>query len=177
MAKTSETDAVMEIYEPFLSDGWVSLKSDSPIKFLRYTGDSQSLIVVDTLTFSEKTSSGTGVLIQGVECGFINVPHHNIYLFSDLVTGLVAVCIRPSFPFKGVHLLKGNNLAGYKVVVDPLLTSILCVDQPRIPIKQEIPDLYPSSAVTRAMAKKAKQNIGMQDINLADTLVGQSFNG
>ena len=129
----------MEIYEPFLSDGWVSLKSDfaqsTPIKFLRYTGASQSLILVDTLTFSEKTSSGTGVLIQGVECGFINVPHHNIYLFSDLVTGLVAVGIRPSFPFKGVHL------AGYKVVVDPLLTIILCVDQPPDPIKQEIPDL------------------------------------
>ena len=27
------------------------------------------------------------------------------------------------------------------------------------------------------MAKKAKQNNGMQDFNLADTLIGQSFNG
>ena len=37
-AKTSETDSVMEIYEPFLSDGFVSLNSDSaqstPIKIL-----------------------------------------------------------------------------------------------------------------------------------------------
>ena len=158
----------------------VSLNSEfaqcTPIKFLRYTGASQSLILVDTLTFSGKTSSGTGVLIQGVECGFINVTHHNIYLFSDLVTVLVAVVIRPSLPFNGVHLLLGNDLAGYKVVVDPLLTSTLCVDQPPDPIKQEIPDLYPSCAVTRAMAKKAKQNNGMQDINLADTLIGQSFN-
>ena len=39
-----------------------------------------------------------------------------------------------------------------------------------------LPDLYPSCAVTRAMAKKANQNYGMQDINLADTLIGQSFN-
>ena len=30
LAKTSETDAVMEIYEPFLSDGSVSLNSDFP---------------------------------------------------------------------------------------------------------------------------------------------------
>ena len=180
LEKTSETDAVMEIYEPFLSDGSVSLNSDFaqsiPIKILRDTGASQSLILADTLPFSERTSSGTSVLSQGVECGFINVPLHNIYLSSALVTGLVAVGIRPSLPFKGVHLLLGNDLAGDKVVVDPLLTSTPCVDQPTDPIEQEIPDLNPSCAVTTAMAKKANQNYGMQDINLADTLIGQSFN-
>ena len=180
LAKTSETDTVMEIYEPFLSDGSVSLNSDfaqsTPIKILRDTGASQSLILADTLPFSEKTSSGTSVLIQGVECGLINVPLHNIYLSSDLVTGLVAVGIRPSLPFKGVHLLLGNDLAGDKVVVDPLLTNTPCVDQPPDPIEQEIPDLYPSCAVTRTMAKKANQNNGMKDINLAETLIGQSFN-
>ena len=180
LAKTSETDALMEIYEPFLSDGSVSLNSDfaqsTPIKILRDTGASQSLILADTLPFSEMTSFGTSVLFQGVECGFINVPLHNMYLSSDLVTGHVAVSIRPSIPFKGIHLLLGNDLAGDKVVVDPLLTSTPCVDQPPDPIEQEIPDLYPSCAVTRAMAKQAKQNNGMQDINLADTLIGQSFN-
>ena len=126
-AKTSETDSVMEIYEPFLSNGFVSLNSDSaqstPIKILRDTDASQSLILADTLPFSEKTSSGTSVLIQG---GFVNVPLHNIYLSSGLVTGLVAVGIRPSLPFKGVHLLLGNDLAGDKVVVNPLLTSTPC---------------------------------------------------
>ena len=126
MAQTSETDAVMEIYEPFLSDGSESLNSksaqSSPIKILRDTGASQSLILADTLSFSENTFSGTSVLIQGVECGFINFLLHNIYLSSDLITGLVAVGIRPSLPFKGVHLLLGNDLAGDKVVVDPLLT-------------------------------------------------------
>ena len=180
LVKTSETDVVMENYEPFLSDGSVSLTSDfaqsTPIEILQDTGASQSLILADTLPFSEKTSSGTSVLIKGVECGFINVPLHIIYLSSDLVTGLVAVGIRPSLPFKGVHLLLGNDLAGDKVVVDPLLTSTPCVDQPPDSIEQEIPDLYPSCAVTRAMAKKANQNYGMQDINLADTLIGQSFN-
>ena len=106
----------MVIYEPFLSDGFVSLNSNyaqsTPIKILRDNGASQSLILADTLPFSEKTSSGTSVLIQGVECGF--VPLHNIYLSLDLVTGLVAVGIRP-LPFKSVHLLLGNDLAGDKV--------------------------------------------------------------
>ena len=67
----------------------------------------------------------------------------------------------------------GNDLAGDKVVVNPLLTNIPCIDQPPDPIEQEVPDLYPSCAVTRAMAKKAKQNDG--DIDLTDTFLGQSF--
>ena len=88
----------MKIYEPFLSDGFVSLNSDyaqsTPIKILRDTGAFQSPILADTLHFSEKLSSPTSVLIQGVECGFVTVPLHNIYLSSDLVTGLVAVARR-----------------------------------------------------------------------------------
>ena len=81
--------------------------------------------------------------------------------------------IRPSLPFKGVHLLLGNDLARAKVVVNPPLTNILCIDQPPDPIEQEIPDLYPSCAITRAMAKKAKQNDG--DMDLTNTFLGQSL--
>ena len=92
-------------------------------------------LLADTLPFSEKTSNGTSVLIQGVECGFVNVPLHNIYLSSDLVSGPVAVDIRPSLPFKGVHLLLGNDLAGDKVVVNPLLTNTPCEDQSPDPIE------------------------------------------
>ena len=155
-----ETDSVMEIYEPFLSDGFVLLNCNfsqsTSITILRDAGASQSLISADKLPFSEKTSSGTSVLIQGVECGFVNVPLHNIYLSSDLVKGPVAVGIRQTLPFKGVHLLLGNDLAGDKVVVNPLVTDTPCIDRSPDPIEQELPDLYPSCGVTRAMRKKAK---------------------
>ena len=122
----------MEIYRPFLSDGFVSVNSDfakyAPITILRDTGASQFLILTDTLPFSEKTSSGTSVRIQGVECGFVNVPLYNIYLSSDLVNSPVAVGIRQTLPFKGVHLLIGNDLAGDKVVVNPHVTDTPCMD-------------------------------------------------
>ena len=68
------------------------------------------------------------------------------------MTGLVAVGIRPSLPFKGVHLLLGNDLAGDKVVVNPLLTNIPSIDQP---LEQKIPDLYPSCAVTRTTCQSS----------------------
>ena len=77
MAKTSETDAVLEIYQPFLSDGSVSLNSDfaqsTPIKILRDTGASQSLILADAMIFSENTFSVTSVLIQVVERGYRSI--------------------------------------------------------------------------------------------------------
>ena len=175
-AKVPETDYVMEIYEPFLSDGFMSLNSDfaqsTPITILRDTGASQSLILAETLPFSENTSSGTSVLIQGVECGFVNVPHHNIYLSSDLVNGPVAVGIRQLYLFR---VFICSDLAGDKIVVNPLVTDIPCMDRSPDPIQQELPDLYPSCAVTRAMAKKAMLTENQSDVDLTDSSISQSF--
>ena len=162
-----------------LNDGFVSLSGDNcpptPIKILRDTGASQSLILADILPFSEKTSSGTRVLIQGVECGTVNIPLHHVNLSSDLVTGLVVIGIKPSLPFKGFHLLLGNDSAGDKVVVNPLVTDIPNIGQTDDPIEQQIPDFYPSCAVTRAMAKKAILKNSNSDIDLTDTFIGQYF--
>ena len=175
-----KSDSTMEIFEPFMLNGFVSLSGDNcpptPIEILRDTGASQSLILADILPFSEKTSSGTSVLIQGVECGTVNIPLHHVNLSSDLVTGLVVIGITPSLPFKGVHLLLGNDLAGDKVVVNPLVTDTPNIGQTDDPIEQEIPDLYPSCAVTRAMAKKAILKNSNSDIDLMDTYIGQCFN-
>ena len=84
--------------------------------------------------------------------------------------------ITPSLPFNGVHLLLGNDLAGDKVVVNPLVTDTSNIGQTDDPIEQEIPDLYPSCAVTRAMAKKAILKDSNSDIDLTDTFIGQYFN-
>ena len=177
--KVPETDTVLMIYEPFLSDGLVSLNSyfaqSTPITILRATGASQSLSLADTLPFSEKTSSGTSVLIHGVECGFVNVPLHNIYLSSDLVNGPEAVVIRQNLPFKDVHLLLGNDLAGDKVVVNPLVTDTPYMDQSPDLIEQELPDLYPLCAVTRAMAKKTMLTENQSDVDLTNSFIGQPF--
>ena len=133
-----KSDSSMEVFEPFMLNGFVSLSGDNcpptPIKILRDTGASQSLILADILPFSEKTSSGTSVLIQGVECGTVNIPLHHVNLSSDLVTGLVVIGITPSLPFKGVHLLLGNDLAGDKVVVNPLVTDTPNIGQTDDPI-------------------------------------------
>ena len=49
------------------------------------------------------------------------------------------------------------------------------MDQLPDPIEQELLDLYPSCAVTRAMAKKAMLTENQSDIDLTDSFIGQSF--
>ena len=93
----------------------------------------------------------------------------------DLVTGLVVIGITPSLPFKGVHSLLGNDLAGNKVVVNQLITDTLNIGQTADPIEQKIPDLHSSCAVTRDMAKKAILKNSNSDNDLTDTVIGQYF--
>ena len=171
----------MESFEPFIHDGFVSLTGDlsnaTPIKILRDTGASQSLLLAETLPFSESSSTGTNVLIKGVDSpDYTPVPLHNVYLSSSLVSGPVTLGIRPSLPFEGVHLLLGNDLAGDKVVINPLVTENPCFDRTPDPIEEEVPGLYPSCAITRAMSKKkALEDDISSDVDLSDTFLSQVF--
>lgn len=83
------------------------------------------------------------VLIQGVDLGVIDVPLHIIYLKSDLITGPVTVGVRPTHPDPGVSSLLGNDLAGEKVVPNPIffkkVTSNIFVTS-----DDEVNDLYPA---------------------------------
>lgn len=176
----------MEIFEPFIHSGFVSLSSDlsnpTPIRILRDTGASQSLLLADVLPFSEMSFSGTNVLIRGIDSSnFSSVPLHNIYLSSDFISGPVTLGIRPSLPFEGVHLLLGNDLAGDKVTINPLVTDRPCSECKPDPIEQEIPDLYPSCAVTRAMSKNVCQkreidNKNTPAVDLSGTFLTELFN-
>ena len=61
-------------------------------------------------------------------------------------------------------------------MVNPLVTDTPKIGQKDDPIEQEIPDLYPSCAVTRAMAKKAILKNSNSDIDWTDTFICQYFN-
>ena len=153
-----KSEIIREEFKPFVSEGFVSLESSSsqvPINILRDTGATQSLLLEGVLPLSVSTSTGESVIAQGIEGGCVNVPLHKVKLVSDLVTGSVVVGTRPTI--KGVSLLLGNDLAGGKVVADPKVTSkpITLVSTEKL--EEVIPGIFPSCAVTRAMAKKAQE--------------------
>lgn len=170
---------IMEMFEPFIHEGSVALSSDLSdavsVKILRDTGASQSLLLAETLPFSEKSSTTASVLIKGVNSlEYSPVPLHTVYLSSDLVSGPVNVGLGSSLPFEGVQLLLGNDLAVDKVVINPIVTDVPCVEQLPGPVEKEIPNLYPACAVTRAMSKK-KLSDEDKDVDIADTFISQVF--
>jgi hypothetical protein len=125
----------MDTFKPFIFDGSVSLSNNQsnvyiPIRMLRDTGASQSLILTKTLPFSESSYSGKNVLIRSVNStDYCSIPLHNLKLQSDLVTGDVSLGIIESLHFDGIHLILGNDLAGDKVKANPILTNKQCLSQ------------------------------------------------
>ena len=123
------------------------------------TGASQSLLLKDKLPREANTYTGSNVLLQGVDLEVMSVPLHRIQVQSDLVAGPVSVGVQPSLPVKGVDFILVNDLAGDKVmpsscmVSSPHDASDSCVDS-------DANIVYPSCAVTRAMAKRTQSNIG-----------------
>ena len=173
--KRSESDEIMEEFKPFVTEGFVSLLGDEsnlqPIKILRDTAASQSLLLEGILPLSQQSSANADVLIKGVEMGYINVPLHNIKLKSDLVSGPVTVGIRPTLPVEGISLLLGNDLAGEKVVPDPIVSKEPCVKEEC----EEEQKIFPACAVTRAMSKKLSDEVQINktgnDLELENTFM------
>ena len=92
------------------------------------------------------------MLIQGVELCFIKVPLHVVELKSDFVCGSVTVGVRPTLPIEGISLLLGNDLAGDKVIVNPIVSDKPCFEDDCE--EQGNADIFSACAVTRAMEKK-----------------------
>ena len=116
------------------------------------------------LPLSEISSTGDNVIIQGVELGYMTVPLHKINLKSDLVSGDVVVGVRQKLPVEGIALLLGNDLAGDKVVVNPLVASIPRVDEKTEKLEQELPSIFPACVTT--MMKKALEAEQSDDNNI-----------
>ena len=154
---TKSSVSMQDSYHPFISSGFLLVQENDtpiPIKILRDTGASQSLLVEGVLPLSDESATGDHVLIKGVELGFISVPLYKFFLKSDLISGYITVGIRPDLPVKGVSLLLGNDLAGDKVMINPCVSSHPCSPDDTDAEMQDTPGLYPVCAVTHAMAKK-----------------------
>ena len=150
---TSNSNRIMEMFEPFIQNGFVSLSDDfseaKPIHILRDTGSAQSILLQSTLPLSDSTYSGDNVLLKGVDTSpgsYPSAPLRQVYISSSHVNGPVTVGITSSLPIDGIDFLLGNDLAGGKVVANSLVTDMPCNCQQLDPV----PNLDPAGVVTRA---------------------------
>ena len=154
----SEGNSAMKCFDSFVHDGFVSLSNDKskavPVRILRDTGASQSLLLGNTLPFSETSFTGSNALIKGINCDdFASVPLHRVQLFSDLVCGEVKVGLQDSLPFEGVQFLLGNDLAGNKVYAHPIVTEKSSYELQNNAVNSD--KVFPSCAVTQTMKESS----------------------
>lgn len=148
---------------PFLFSGSVSLTDTEhqPVVILRDTGAAQSFILQELLPFSQKSYTGTDVLVRGIEMGCESVPLHKVHLKSELVNRVVRLGVRSQLPIVGVGLILGNDLAGEKVFPRPIVTSKDNIND--LSNLSQSSNMFPACAVTRAQAKKFADVVDVAD--------------
>ena len=162
--KDVESENVRVDFKPFVLEGSVSLDSDKidpkPTKIMRDTCCAQSIILEGSLPFSEVSATGENVLIQGIGMDIISVPRDRINLKSDLISGTVIVGVRPELPVKGMSMLLESDLAGGKVLPQPIITRDPCTEADK---HDESSVVFPACAVTRSMTRKAMRKANSED--------------
>ena len=167
---------VGEEYRPFVSVGSVSLvdsiSTSVPVKILRDTGATQTLMSKHTLPFGTSSATGKSIVIQGIEGGFRKVPLHRVNLVSDVVSGSVVVGVLNTLPVKGVSMLLGNDLARGKVIAEPDVVKEPVTSAETDKFEEEISNVIPSCEMTQAqastMAEDTRASIKWKDIRERD---------
>lgn len=74
------------------------------------------------------TAVGSDVPVRNFCMQDIGVPFHKVMIQSELWSGDAVVGVRPTFPIAGVSMIKGNDLAGGRVLVtlDVTPVPVLC---------------------------------------------------
>ena len=127
---------------------------------MRDTCYAQSMILERSLPFTEISATSENILIQGIGMDIISVPLHRINLKSDLISGTVIVGVRPELPVKGLSMLLGNDLAGGKILPQPIVTRDPCTEADK---DDDSSVVFPACAVTRSMTQKAMLGANSED--------------
>ncbi|KAL2078779.1 hypothetical protein ACEWY4_026464 [Coilia grayii] len=125
-----------EGYSPFITWGTVSLPGQfngRPVRVLRDTGAAQSFLVEGVLPLSQKTATGSHVLVRGFD-RFVKVALHYILFSSDLMTGNVVVGVCSTLPVSGVEFILGNDLARGTVWASHTTVPLPVVSTPPEPV-------------------------------------------
>ena len=176
----SDGDTLEECFKPFTFDGLVSLACDPankrPVRILRDTACSQSVILSSVLPFSDQSACGYGSVLRGVEMGYMLRPVHRVFVQSELITGYFPVSVCPELPIEGISFLMGNDIAGGKVTPSlEVLNAPQRIESEKV--NQGKAGRYSACVITRARARKRTQKEKMleNEISLCDTVLMSSF--
>ncbi|XP_071490828.1 uncharacterized protein [Diadema antillarum] len=173
---TCSSGSVDEKYKDFISKGTVTIAEFRvSVVILRDTGATQSLMVGDVKSMPMDCNTGRKVLIHDVNGGTQAVPLFRVKLDSGLISGEVIVGIVPFLPMDGVSFLLGNDLAGGRVSVLPVVSEVPVYEQETEKLVDEFPEVFPTCAITRFRASEAERERkeSESEISLDDTFFGK----
>ena len=148
-----------EGFKPFQFEGHISASENDigrPVRIMRDTCASQSIILRNAMSDVGNLTKES-VLLSGIG-GTVLAPLCQVYLRSDLVSGYVTMAVEDSLEVDGVQILLGNDLAGKKVVPNPVVCFEPLIESPTQELEKENPYLFPSCVVTRSRAGLSKDN-------------------
>lgn len=90
-----------------------------PMSVFRDTGVSHNAILKEAVSFLEDAYTGQ-VVVEGFG-GCVTVPLCKLYLKMDLVSGPVVVGVHDSLIIKGVSSLMGIDIAGIRLLPNPVV--------------------------------------------------------
>ena len=175
-----DSGPVSDMHKGFVSQGEVSDVMNgcrkNPVTILRDTGASQSLMLSSVSPESTDSEVSAKALIQGIDGGYVPVPLRRVVLKSGLVSGVVTVGVVPCLPIDGVDFLLGNDLAGDKVSVTPVLVDAPAEQAETEALEDEFPGIFPACVVTRSQARGVKRDLDESE-KTTDTgvLLAESF--
>ncbi|XP_049452217.1 uncharacterized protein LOC125900944 [Epinephelus fuscoguttatus] len=162
---------IPDCFKPFTCDGFVSVSGNAedqrPIKILRDTACSQSLILSSVLPLN--TRSEESAVVRGIEMGFVPAPLYYVHVTSEIATGFFKVGVRAEFPVNGIDFIMGNDIAGGKVYPVPKMVDVP-IRESHDDVAIGHPDVFVASVLTRAQAHK-----NVQEVNLADSILGSAL--
>ena len=170
-------EAAEETEQLFVSSGAVALKYDSqevPVRILRDTGAGQSLLLAGILDLPPPKPGSPTVYLVGLGGDIGPRVLREIYLRSELVTGPVRVVVLGDVARPGIEFILGNDLAGGRVTVTPMVSSVPCVAAGTDDLAEEFPEAFPVCVVTRAQAK-TRANSAAREVEAPVGNLGTAF--
>ncbi|KAK4314182.1 hypothetical protein Pmani_014515 [Petrolisthes manimaculis] len=189
--ETECSESKQGTFDNFILDGKLILGGETvPIKLLRDTGASQSLVLSKLV--GDYENLGRNVLLRGLS-GCVSAPLVEVTLTSNLVSGRVIVGSIEDLPVSGIDMILGNDLAGGRVHPVPIVSNEPERHKATEELVKRDPIVFPSCAVTRAMSQNAllaPEHISVDDeervesgkitdgeedvINLGETILGKN---
>lgn len=146
-------------------DSFVSLmekaEDQCPVKVLRDTAYSQSLILSGVLPLGATLSCNVGAVVRGIEMDFMPAPLHHVHVQSKLITGFFPVAFRSCFLINGIDFIMGNDIAGGK---DSPFPEVCDTPTPEHDdLAHCHPGVFTDNVVTHAQAHKHAQEVQMSN--------------